>query len=639
MYIQEHRPDDVKFTNRGIVLIWENESRHFARYIQISVFNVFKTPKITPTNLIPRDTLRRINKDKYQDQLGFDYSKVREERLYFEGTMQRQTSYRKEIEHSIICLKDLLDQNIHLQVLKTKDKRFLLLLVDYGEIISTNSYDELKQLFKNHVRQVPSLIHAYPPLEDLEKICEIRDDGMITFSKIHSKRWRKHSQVKKVPTDIMSAILKGIQKQNGRTTQDLSDLVHSEGGVIGLVDGRTLRLEVPTRMVAIADQIQYSHWIYSLINYDAESPYNRILILGGNCPKGFTQVNLLDTRLDLIGFMQDYTPDTYAPFLRVIENTYRLNAFAQHFMVLWESYNMGHDMTSREELTFEDLLKSLKSTQSEEKMSNVDDYIKMNVSYGLNLYNQRDVLGKSDAPILPSRAWIDVDNLNHASTIITLGFMILKYGLDGEPIDLICVNSHNMSLSMNSEKVKKLFMQLSTDSSIIYRTNTLRTAVFEDYSKLVINRVSSNDEILKNKVNEEILFQHDGPILLLPGGKSIALRLLPHEQIPARIIEEITEDISGYKQDFEEFEREVQTQEQETAEGATEPSIDRSQEDQTEETQIVEDLEVELEDMSDQESSEDTKDKSAEKKNDSEFQEVTKEETVDSPTETKKEET
>ena len=46
---------------------------------------------------------------------------------------------------------------------------------------------------------------------------------------------------------------------------------------------------LPSRVMVVADQEQYSNWIHSLINYQKDSPY-AILVLGGKCPEGFTQL-------------------------------------------------------------------------------------------------------------------------------------------------------------------------------------------------------------------------------------------------------------------------------------------------------------------------------------------------------------
>ncbi|MHA2168563.1 MAG: hypothetical protein ACXAB7_01495, partial [Candidatus Kariarchaeaceae archaeon] len=73
MYVQEHRPVDIRFTKRGMVLIWNKDGNHYARYIQVSVFNIFQFPKLVPQQYIDRDTMRTINRDKYREQPVFNY--------------------------------------------------------------------------------------------------------------------------------------------------------------------------------------------------------------------------------------------------------------------------------------------------------------------------------------------------------------------------------------------------------------------------------------------------------------------------------------------------------------------------------------------------------------------------------------
>ncbi|OLS21987.1 MAG: hypothetical protein HeimC2_31350 [Candidatus Heimdallarchaeota archaeon LC_2] len=523
----------LEYTDRGVLRkkLYSEESLSI-QFIRIAAITFPRQLEIFNEKQLPKQTSKTIKKLRYNTSPLIDeevtYRSLRDKYLlHNQSTIDTKTVRDKNISS---YLSHLIKNNVDIHIINSpKENVFLIVGVEYSTKSLIHPESDVRSQIVTGLVDQHYMLDQYPNLLDMSSLTKINKNFQISFF----QSTQKHSQMQKIDRAVIYRLIDRISRTSklsdeidynydidGFTSAVLEETISASHYCFRLYldDGEIMNYsQIPGSSIVVhADHDKFQSWLltYSFYLESIKTPQIKeidtsIVVVGGPRPLGYSEIDPITLRLDLLEIIKNNPFEVWMPFFRLVGALFTYSPkqnIAAEFNQYWSDIREAFGELMSQVDSFDKLLEKLVDS-FENEINLTDDIVARSL---LSVFNQMKLISTLDCSkddfLLPRRAYISMENYTFRDILLLLYTLSLKADIEGDPIHSIVINDYELSALMTMDKVRVILDDKNTgfdDVSKVHRATRMKESRFNTMPKIIL---SYNNEvrkfITKNKFSE-----------------------------------------------------------------------------------------------------------------------------------------
>lgn len=299
----------------------------------------------------------------------------------------------------------------------------------------------------------------------------------------------------------LETVLKQIYKKMGKNRYTPDGYKNNSGGLNFTLKGEGFRLPGasrinPARQVIQGRQGEIHMWLRKHLE---DHDYDRMLVVGGIKPEGFTEISVDDMRTDFINIIRQNSSDkeVWLSVFQVMEKAYSHNNFTQGVVKLLNHYFEAVNEELYDRIDVHSFIAAVPGLSEA-------DFVTRGVNSVFDRYNHLQMMGKGDQE-LPEKMYLPMDGTMQ-DIITTMALLKMVGEENAEFINFIMINDPNLSDFIASSSVNKVFEKMFSEITTIYHSNNLQLNLFLKMDRLILRHDKSSREYVTTLYDDPLLW-------------------------------------------------------------------------------------------------------------------------------------
>lgn len=473
---------EIKLRPKGFFRVDKQE-----RTLQFTRLTFTTLPQI-PHNLRNFDRLNRKQRSSVYRLGEQNPMQMRDELLFVRGAQLTNTKICKAEYFKF--LSSMISNGIRFRIYPKGD---LVALICYEEspVFSYENVDSRKLILA--MEEMEYKVNVFNDIPGIEKGKGIRFEGDIFRSNLNSKLMQHFNG------QALKSVLKQIYRQLAKNRFDKEDY-NNKGGLNFTVKGEEFRLAEPTRIVPTRQVIQGDQGdIHTWLNrHLVDHSYDRMLVVGGLKPDGFTELDTDEYRTDFIRLIRENLDDkeVWLGVFQVMEKVYLQNNLTTNMVDVLNNYFTHLNDEMKDVIDIYSFIGEIPDRSDL-------DYITIALCAVFDRYSHLSLMGKGEGE-LPEKIYLPMDgNMQDISTTIAL--MMMSAAENAEFITFVMINDSNLSDFMASAELAKVFERIFGEMTVIYHSNNLQQNLFLKMDKLILKHNNTSRDYVRTVYGDPLL--------------------------------------------------------------------------------------------------------------------------------------
>lgn len=505
---------DLEYTLKGVLRKkWYSKELISIQFIRIAAITFPKKQEIYAEKQLPKQTSKTIKDLRYNKSGLIDeraaYMRLRNNYLlHNQSTIDDKAIRDKSIS---TYLSQLIKNKVHIHIINSpEENNFLVIGVEYSQKLYIHPRSDVQRDITTNLVNQHYVVDHYPNLIGMKALIKVDQEGQISF--FQSTKY--HQQMQPIDRTIIYRLIEkisklskiGVNNYDEYTIDGFGSQEHNSCGnfAFELYSDNNEKIhysQLPgTSLAVLADQDIFQSW---LLNYSFYNEYeqsdesldlkNRIIVLGGPKPLGYTEMTPDEFRVDFLEIIRNNPSNVWVPVFSLMNIMYSYlvkRDVAADFNQAWSDIRNSQGELMSQINNFDKLVQKLKES-FENEINLTDD---PRARFLLSVFNQiklLDCFNKSDTDLnLSKRLFIPTNKYSSKDLFLLLFTLVLRANLDDDPIDSIVINDYDLSELILKDKVRLILDNQSTgfnDTSKVHRTYRISQVRYNHIPRIILS--------------------------------------------------------------------------------------------------------------------------------------------------------